>query len=108
LLRVADVLAQLTLAGCREVFALEDLVARRLALLDALAQTGLVILCPQAMLADVVEIEPDQIFFFTVRLLLGHLSPQSWCHDQPAGTRTCAPLVRRGAGPVYADFHSSR
>ena len=64
---------QLALLRGRERLATaEQLLARRVALLDLLREADLVVLGEQRVLADVGEIEPDEIFFVALDTLLRH------------------------------------
>ena len=50
----------------------DQLRAGRVALFDLLGEADLIVLCQQRILADVGEIEPDEIFFVALDTLLRH------------------------------------
>ena len=60
------------LVGVSAFAAVEQLLARRVALLDLLGEADLVVLREQRILADVGEIEPDEIFLVALDTLLRH------------------------------------
>src|SRR5262249_18106480 len=72
LLPLAGHLAQLATLRRRQLAALVELLTRRVAVLDLLRETDLVVLGQQRVLADVGEVEPDDSFLAALEALLGH------------------------------------
>jgi len=74
LLTGANELAQLALAGRRQAaLVLLELGRRLLADLHRLGEARLVILGQQRVLADLTEVQPDQVFLITLCSLLRHV-----------------------------------
>src|SRR4029078_3012987 len=67
--------AQLTLAGGGQAGGAVELASGRVAGLDGLRQTTLVVLGEQWVLADVGEVEADKVFLVTLNTLFRHRSP---------------------------------
>ncbi len=94
---------ELALLGGRELLApAEQLLACRVALLDLLGETDLVVLGEERVLPDVGEIEADEIFLVAFDSLLRHpgILLSSWCvesqerHGARATLQASAPLAR--------------
>ena len=91
---VADQSAQLTLAGGGDPLGFVQLDPGVAAGLDGLGQAGLAVLGEQGMLADVVEVEADQVFLRRSGKLGGHSSSSL---DVP-GTILMVPPSHPGSG----------
>src|SRR4029079_8803788 len=81
--------AQLTLAGGRQAAAGVQLASGRVACLDGLRKTNLVVLGEQWVLSDVGEVEADKVVLVTLNALFRHRSPSLFCLHGGGAVTVC-------------------